>query len=141
MSQQELTSDHSASASVQILIVEDDPGVLGAMRRLLKLEGYRVLGASSVAEALSLLRQSNDVRLLITDFHLANGELGTDAIETIRAACGTPLKAVLITGDTSCAMRDFLLDDRVWLITKPINANDFLALLSELLAETETSPR
>ena len=38
-------------------------------------------------------------------------------------------------------MRDFLLDDRVWLITKPINANDFLALLSELVAETGQSPR
>jgi len=53
----------------------------------------------------------------------------------------TTRSTVLITGDTSCAMRDFLLDDRVWLITKPINANDFLALLSELVAETGQSPR
>jgi CheY-like chemotaxis protein len=132
MSQQEITSVISVLPA-QILIIEDDPGVLGAMRRLLKLEGYRVLAASSVTEALTLLRQNDDVRLLITDFHLANGELGTDAIQIVRAACGKPLKAVLITGDTSCAMREFLLDDRVSLITKPINANDFLALLSALL--------
>src|SRR5215472_17545419 len=102
MSQQETKSDNSVLAA-RILIVEDDPGVLGAMRRLLKLEGYRVLAAPSVAEALSLVRQNDDVRLLITDFHLADGELGTDAIRTIRAACGRLLKAVLITGDTSCA--------------------------------------
>ena len=117
----------------RILVVEDDPGVLGAMRRLLKIEGYRVAGVPSVAEALNLLRQDSDVQLLITDLHLANGELGTDAIRAIRAACDRPLKAVLITGDTSCATREFLLDDRVWLITKPINANDFLELLASLL--------
>jgi CheY-like chemotaxis protein len=134
MSQQAIISANSALPA-QILIIEDDPGVLGAMRRLLKLEGYRVLAAPSVSEALNLLRQNGDVRLLITDFHLADGDLGTDAIQTIRTAYGSPLKAVLITGDTSCAMRDFLLDERVWLITKPINANDFLALLSELVAE------
>ena len=140
MSQQEITSGN-AILPAQILIIEDDPGVLGAMRRLLKLEGYRVLAAPSVAEALNLLRQNGDVRLLITDFHLAGGELGTEAIQAVRTVAGSPLKAVLITGDTSCAMRDFLLDDRVWLITKPINANDFLALLSELVAETGQSPR
>jgi CheY-like chemotaxis protein len=46
------------------------------MRRLLKLEGYRVLAAPSVSEALNLLRQNGDVRLLSTDFHLADGDLG-----------------------------------------------------------------
>src|SRR5262245_17275988 len=132
MSMQATTSD-TPVLPARILIVEDDPGVLNAMRRLLKLEGYRVAAAPSVGEALHLLHQDDDVRLLVTDFHLANGELGTDAIQTIRAACGRPLKAVLITGDTSCAMREFLFDDRVWLITKPVNANDFLALIDSLL--------
>ncbi|MSR84057.1 MAG: response regulator [Candidatus Latescibacteria bacterium] len=49
-----------------ILIVDDDPLVLSALRRLLLREGYRVLAAASGTEGLELLR-NNEVSLIISD--------------------------------------------------------------------------
>ena len=59
-----------------ILIVEDDPAVLNATRMLLKVEGYRVTTAASLAETLQKVDESPDVDLLITDYHLAGGQDG-----------------------------------------------------------------
>ncbi len=49
-----------------ILIVDDDPLVLSALRRLLLREGYRVLAAASGTEGLELLR-NNEISLIISD--------------------------------------------------------------------------
>ena len=38
---------------------------------------------------------------LITDYHLNDGETGTQVIATLREVLSIPLKAVLTTGDTT----------------------------------------
>jgi len=51
-----------------ILLVEDDPAVRGAVRRLLEREGYGVLQASNGREALAVLAQSSGaVDLVLSD--------------------------------------------------------------------------
>jgi hypothetical protein len=52
--------------------------------------------------------------LLITDFHLGNGELGTEAIRSIRSVLGRDIKA---------------RENDACLMSKPINADEFLELL------------
>jgi CheY-like chemotaxis protein len=118
----------------QILLVEDDPAVRDATRMLLKVEGYRVLTASSLAEAEALVREHPQLELLITDYHLSNGETGTQVITTLRKSLGRPLKAVLITGDTSSAVEALQRDERLRLARKPIQADELLTLLKSLLA-------
>jgi EAL domain-containing protein (putative c-di-GMP-specific phosphodiesterase class I)/ActR/RegA family two-component response regulator len=49
-----------------LLLVDDDPGVSAALRRLLRRQGYRVLYAASGDEGLSLLAL-NDVQVVISD--------------------------------------------------------------------------
>nr|WP_143028925.1 EAL domain-containing protein [Massilia sp. PDC64] len=49
-----------------VLVVDDDPGVSSALRRLLRRQGYRVLYASGGDEGLSLLAL-NDVQVVISD--------------------------------------------------------------------------
>ena len=43
------------------------------------------------------------------------------------------LPTVLITGDTSSAVKELRHDDNVRMASKPINADELLALLRELL--------
>ncbi len=117
-----------------VLLVEDDPAVRNATRMLLKVEGYRVLTASSLAEAQAHSAAHPQLDLLVTDYHLSNGETGTQVIEALRGSLGRPLRAVLITGDTSSALKQLQRDERLRLARKPINADELLGLLKSLLA-------
>ena len=72
----------------RVLLVEDDPAVRDATRMLLKVEGYRVLTASCLAEAQALAREYPQLDLLVTDYHLSNSETGTQVIASLRASLG-----------------------------------------------------
>jgi response regulator RpfG family c-di-GMP phosphodiesterase len=54
------------SETPTLLVVDDEPGILSALRRLLFDEGYRVLTAGSGREGLEMLAQ-NSVQVIISD--------------------------------------------------------------------------
>jgi PAS domain S-box-containing protein len=129
------TSAPSAPADAPlVLLVDDDAGVRGATAMLLRVEGYRVLPAASLAEAMAHARENRDLTLLVTDYHLQEGETGTQVITAVRATLGRDLPAALITGDTSSTVRELRSDSRVQLVSKPINAEQLLSLLRTLTA-------
>jgi two-component system, sensor histidine kinase len=117
-----------------VLLVEDDGSVRDATRMLLRVEGFRVSAVGSLKEARQAASASPDVGLLVTDYHLGGSETGTQVVSTLREQLGRPLKAVLITGDTSSAMREIAVDEMVRLASKPIKADELLAMMRELLA-------
>jgi two-component system, sensor histidine kinase len=116
-----------------ILLVDDDAGVRSATAMLLKVDGYRVTSAASVTEAVRNARGTPDLDLLITDYHLGEGETGVRVIEAVRAVVGEELSAILVTGDTSSLIRELKPDARTRLASKPINADQLLALIQTLL--------
>ncbi|HEY0341112.1 MAG TPA: response regulator, partial [Steroidobacteraceae bacterium] len=118
----------------RVLLVEDDHAVRDATRLLLKVEGYEVFGVASLAEALQKTREIGRVDLLITDYHLRDGETGTQVIATLRETLPAPLKAVLITGDTSTSIKQLSCDPHLRLASKPIKAEELLQILKVLLA-------
>jgi len=127
--------DLGAGGTFNLLLVEDEPGVLNAMRILFKVEGYGVVTAPSATEALELLRDGVDFDLIITDFHLEEGHTGTEVISVAREMMGESLKAILVTGDTSSAVRELQGDDKLRIASKPINSGELLALVRSLLAQ------
>jgi two-component system, sensor histidine kinase len=122
----------SVASSPHVLLVEDDEPVRSATRLLLQVAGYRVSVAGSVAEALTRVREQPDVDLLVSDYHLGGAETGTQAIAAVREVVGARLRAVLVTGDTSSAVRERAFDFGTRIASKPINADEFLALLEDL---------
>jgi PAS domain S-box-containing protein len=126
------SAPHTASAP-RVLLVEDDPAVRNATRMLLKVEGFQVLTAGTLAEARAQASQHPDLDLLVTDYHLSNDETGTQVIAALRQDLGKQLKAVLITGDTSSAVKELERDERLRLARKPIHAEELLTLLKSLL--------
>jgi PAS domain S-box-containing protein len=126
----------AGSNAAHVLLVEDEPGVRNAMRMLLKIEGYRVATAASAAEALDLLRAPDaNFDLIVTDYHLEGGRTGTQVISAARELLGETFKAVLVTGDTSSAVRELKGDVHLRITSKPINSDELLALVRSLLAE------
>jgi len=116
------------------LLVEDDAGVRNATRMLLKSEGYRVTAVASLAEAVELARRDPHVDLLVTDYHLGDGEPGTHVIAGVREALGRQIQAVLMTGDTSSAIQKLPPDPFMRVASKPVNSEELLDLLRTLLA-------
>jgi len=129
----ELAARQPQLGKVSVLLVEDDPAVREATRMLLKAEGYRVTAVESMAEALQKVREES-IDLLVTDYHLNDGETGTDVIAALRQSLGFPLKAVLMTGDTSTAVQELPRDSYLRIASKPIKAEELLTLLRALLA-------
>jgi len=123
----------SGSARRRVLLVEDDAGVRDATRMLLSVEGYRVKAVASLAEALRSAEEEGTPDLVITDYHLRQGELGTQVIAALRKRLGTEVKAVLVTGDTSTVVKHMRNDPRLRIASKPIDAEQLLKVLNELL--------
>ena len=122
------------SASARILLVDDDAGVRNATAMLLRVEGFDVLCAASAAEANQLVRQDPRIDLVIADYHLHKGETGIDVIAAARELAGEHLGAVLVSGDTSSTLRDVKATDRLRIASKPIQADELLSIIAELLS-------
>ena len=80
-----------------------------------------------------------DIRLLVTDYHLGDDQTGVQVISAVREKLGQQVPAILITGDTSSAMRDLRCDALLRTASKPINPDELLALIREL-SSTQATP-
>ena len=82
-----------------ILLVEDEPGIRGLVRKILQQEQYHVLEASSAEEALKIAAaHKGAIHLLLTDFMLP-GMTGRDLAERMHAA-SPKLKVLYVSGYT-----------------------------------------
>jgi two-component system, sensor histidine kinase len=138
-------ADPGATAGVSarrrhVLLVEDDQAVRCATTMLLKVAGYQVTEAACLSQAIAEAQEHETLDLLITDYHLGSTETGMDVITAVRAEVGPDLKALLVTGDTSSAVKDLEHDANTRIASKPINADEFLRLL-EVLQNSAQTPR
>jgi two-component system, sensor histidine kinase len=119
--------------SARILLVEDDANVRAATRMLLKTAGYEVAAVASHAEVLRSLDALGDFDLLITDFHLDTQATGADVIASVRKQLGEGFPAILLSGDTSMGVQGRGHDPRCRIASKPLRAEQLIALIGELL--------
>jgi two-component system, sensor histidine kinase len=128
----------AGAGNARILLVEDEPGVRNAMQMLLRIEGYQVTATAGAAEAIERL-QDEGFDLLITDYHLEGGRTGSQVIAAARDLHGAAFKAILVTGDTSAAIREFQGetqgDAQLRISSKPINSDELLGQVRALLVQ------
>lgn len=122
------------SGAQRILLVEDDAGVRNAMRILFRIEGFQVSTAATAGDAVELLEAQETFDLIITDYHLDGGHTGTEVIAAARRVLGDSLRAILVTGDTSSAVREVASNANLRITSKPINSRELLGLVRELLS-------
>jgi signal transduction histidine kinase len=109
----------SGKGALRILVVDDDSLVLMNTTALLEDLGHIVLEASSAEQALSQLRHSPDVDLVITD-HIMPGMKGAQLVEAIKSDWPT-LPVLLATGYAELQSDAALT---VPLIAKPFTQRD-----------------
>lgn len=81
------------AAQATLLLVDDEPGVLSALKRLLRRENYRILTASSGEEGLALLAE-HEVGVILTDQRMP-GMSGTEFLARARSMHPRAVRMVL----------------------------------------------
>ena len=124
-----------AAVKGHILVVEDNPGVLGAMESVLRTQGYKITTATSLATAVERVRNNPDLDLVITDYHLSGSETGKQVIAAVREIQGPTFKAIVITGDTFAAVHAFDGEPFLCWLRKPVDSRQLTTILEKFLAE------
>jgi signal transduction histidine kinase/ActR/RegA family two-component response regulator len=119
-----------------VLVIEDDKQVLDSMALLLRTWGLRVIAARSREQALAAVSSDGDVPdLVLTDFWLAAGVTGIDAIHAVFQRTGRTMPAIIITGDTSAEGIYVAMRSGFQVLHKPLNPEEMRAALMAKLAD------
>jgi DNA-binding NarL/FixJ family response regulator len=113
-----------------VVLVDDDPGVLAAIRRLLRGEPFQVLATSDPLEALGVLGDRN-VRVLVTDQRMPRLN-GTELLIWVQARF-PQMPCVLLSAFADTALVVERKDLRIErLVSKPWHDEDLRNLIREL---------
>jgi CheY-like chemotaxis protein/anti-sigma regulatory factor (Ser/Thr protein kinase) len=125
---------HRALDGVRVLVIDNEAQVLEGMTSLLDTWHCRVIAASDAEGALSELdRTGEKPELLLVDYHLDHGRVGTEAINAIRDRVQAGIPAAIITADHNPAIRDDVRKLRgVSLLLKPIKPARLRALIASV---------
>lgn len=101
-----------------LLLVDDEPGILSALRRMLHAEGYRILTASNAAEGLELLALE-DIHVVISDQRMP-GLSGTEFLTRVKNMHPDCLRIILSGQADMISVLDAINDGAVYkFFTKP----------------------
>lgn len=127
------------SGNETILVVEDEPAMLKAVKRLLEHQGYKVLATRTPSEALLAAKEhAGAIQLLLTDVILPemNGRDLSDQL--LPLSPGT--KRLFMSGYTSNVIaRHGVLDAGVDFIQKPFTSEDLTLKIREILRGENSS--
>ena len=116
-----------------ILVVDDDPGMLETLGDVLAREGHRVHAANRGSAALSRLIQSPPVDLAIVDFKLPDIS-GIELLSSVKAS-SPETEVILITGYGSLATALEAIEGQVAsYLVKPLNVGHLLKTVEQALA-------
>jgi DNA-binding response OmpR family regulator len=121
----------------RVLLVNEDRGVLGALRIYLLCAGYRVFAAASPDEALDrawMARMATSlIDIIIVNSDFAGDDNGLAVIDKTRRLLGYNVPAVLLTTQTSIMIGKAALATAVYLLRNPVNLDELSTLIGEVL--------
>lgn len=83
----------------QVLCIDNEDSILIGMNSLLTRWGCQVWTARNRAECAALLNNGMRPQLALVDYHLDDGETGTDLMAWLRTRLGEPVPGVVISAD------------------------------------------
>ena len=132
-----LPARHQASPASRVLVVEDEPALLRALRINLRARGYEVATASAGREALAEARQ-RPPDVVVLDLGLPDLD-GTEVIRDLRTWSRAPV--IVLSGragsEDKIGALDAGADDYV---TKPFDMEELLARLRAALRRDDRAP-
>lgn len=122
-----------------IVCVDDNPGVLGAMRRLLERNGYEVATFDNGRNALAA-QETRAADLIMLDIMMP-GMDGYELLDELRRnLCATPV--VMLTGkDKDSEVLRGYMQGAVYYITKPFKNEHVLNIVEYLVGDLSEAER
>jgi len=115
-----------------ILIIDDDPSFLDAMRTVLKSEGYNVLASSTGPKGLDMVRYArNDIGAVVLDFNMPRFN-GAETLQFLRKL-NPKAKVLAVSGVSSSELPSDFREGVERFIPKPFNNAELLKTLEEIL--------
>jgi CheY-like chemotaxis protein len=117
------------------MIIEDDAIVRLGLQAVLEDWGDEVILAGSASEALARLAAGSAAPdVIVADYRLRAGELGTDAIRRVRDAVGRAIPGVLLTGEAPCDLREEAALQDLLVASKPIGSRELGRVIGRAMA-------
>jgi signal transduction histidine kinase/CheY-like chemotaxis protein len=127
--------DPGALASAFVVIVDDDDENLQALHALFEARQARSVAASSPEDAVrQLAAHLRTPDLIVTDYRLADGHDGFEAIARVRELADEDIPAIVLTADVNATLARRADALAAVLLHKPANAARLLQVAAELLA-------
>ena len=115
------------------VVIDDDVMVLMALQTMLKDWGCTVVVASSADQAIDRLRVAGRCPdVILADYRLGQGRLGTEAVARIRDYCQHAIPGVLLTGETATESLREAAAHGLHILHKPVSAKLLAATLGAL---------
>ena len=135
----EQAASRAPEARETILLVDDEPAVLSAARRILQKAGYAVLAAVSPTEALQFAREHiGKIHLLVTDVIMPEMS-GRDLADRVRSL-RPDIARLFISGYTAeVVAHDDWLNPGVNFLPKPFSSQDLAACVRGALDRARAS--
>lgn len=124
----------TASRKHRVLLIDEDPALLGILRICLLCAGYRVFAVANADEALDRTPMGTSlIDIIIADLDPTGNDDGLAVIDKARLLLGYNVPAVLLSTQASIEIgRPELVGD-VSLLRKPVNVDELNALIGEVL--------
>lgn len=119
-------------AGRRVLVIDDDPMVLLALGGTFEQWGFDVGMAGGLDEAVKQLRSDAFPHLIVSDYRLRGGQIGTDVIVTLRRTMGREVPAMVLTGETGNRCSDDAGAIGAMVLYKPTTPRDLALALTRL---------
>jgi signal transduction histidine kinase len=124
-----------------VLIIDDDAAVRDAAAGLLAQWGCETVLASCGRQAEEILLTGKvSPSVIISDYRLAAGELGTDVVGRLRAHLGENIPALIVSADASALSAQVVAAAGMHLLRKPIRPANLRAVLHHVLSAAPHAP-
>ena len=120
-------------SGAQVLCIDNEDSILIGMNSLLTRWGCQVWTARNRDECAALLSDGMRPQLALVDYHLDNGETGTELMAWLRTRLGEPVRGVVISADGRPEMVALVHAAGLDYLAKPVKPAALRALLSRHL--------
>jgi CheY-like chemotaxis protein len=137
--EQPLTGIPAGEGAGTVLLVEDDLLILTGLEAMLQDWGYTPLTASSVEDALRVLKLGKVPEAIVTDYRLQAGTTGVDAVRAVQGWLGRAIPAAIVTGDTAPERLAEATRGGFHLLHKPVGPSELRQVVAGMVRESRAA--
>lgn len=132
----------SALVGAQIAVIDDEVAVVDGMRALYSAWGAAVIAATTGDALFSALGEAERCPdLIVADYGLARGELGTEVVARLRDEMGVSIPALLISGHSGAVALNAIDAHGCEVLVKPVLPAELKVASERLLAAHRSTSR